>query len=94
MHPTSLFTEALWYTSKKITLHVLKKKNPPPIRMIIVLKKMFLIMNINLDKFYMAVCFWYLIKRDFSSANNCTVAYISTLFTSYQNNMAMFIWSG
>ena len=26
---------------------------------------------------YMAVCFWYLVKRDFSSVPYCTVAYTS-----------------
>ena len=40
----------------------------------------------------MSVFFWYLVKHDLFSVY-ATVEYTS-LFTRYQNNTAMFIWSG
>ena len=46
------------------------------------------------DQLYMAVLFWYLVKRDLSSVRHCTVAYTSALLARYQNNTVMFIWSG
>ena len=32
------------------------------------------------DQLYMAVCFWFLVKRDLSSVRYCTVAYTSLTF--------------
>ena len=37
------------------------------------------------DQLDMAVCFWYLVKRDMSSVRNCTVETLASLFTRYQN---------
>ena len=43
--------------------------------------------NVTTDQLYMAVCFWYLVKRDLSSVcysiQKCTLA---SLFTRYRNN--------
>ena len=50
------------------------------------------------DQLYMAVCFCYLLNRDFPvyATVQYKVAYTADkqLFTRYQNNTAMFIWSG
>ena len=48
--------------------------------------KLTLLYSIQVDQLYMAVCFWYLLKS--------VPRTVTSLFTRYQNNMAMFIWSG
>ena len=47
----------------------------------------------TIDQLYMAVFFCYLVKRDLSSVK-ATYTYTNVTFTKYQNNTAMFIWSG
>ena len=46
------------------------------------------------DQLYVAVCVRYLVERDSSSVLYYRVECTSVTFSRYQNNTAMFIWSG
>ena len=54
------------------------------------------IYTIQGDPLYMTVCFWYLVKRDFSNVHYCmySIRTLASHFTRNMKNTAMFIWSG
>ena len=50
------------------------------------------ILQVQGDQLYMAVCFWYLVKYNLSSVRvYFSVHWISHFFTRYQNTTAIFI---